>query len=118
MERGRGALSRVPKVRALYGGLGVSSPRKVSNLEAPKRFLSTCHEICLRKIDLDYENGKQLQVTTIKITESKESKSIHRLDLSGSTGPGGQLPLATALRIPTSGHYLGRNDPTDNSNPN
>ena len=39
------------------------------------------------------ENGKQLlQVTTIKITEFKENKSIHRLDLSGSTGPGGQLP--------------------------
>ena len=28
---------------------------------------STCHEICLRKIDLEYENGKQLQVTIIKI---------------------------------------------------
>ena len=38
---------------------------------------STCHEICLRKIDLEYENGKQLQVITIKITESKENKSIH-----------------------------------------
>ena len=49
---------------------------------------STCHEICLRKIDLQYENGKQLQVTIIKITESKENKSIHRLDLSGSIGPG------------------------------
>ena len=41
------------------------------------------------KIDLEYENGKQLQVTTIKITESKENISIHRLDLSGSTGAGG-----------------------------
>ena len=50
---------------------------------------STCHEICLRKINLEYENGKQLQVTIIKITESKENKSIHRLDVSGSTGPGG-----------------------------
>ena len=56
---------------------------------------STCHEICLRKIDLEYENGKQLQVTIIKITESKENKSIQRLDVSGSTCPGGegeQLP--------------------------
>ena len=34
-------------------------------------------------------NGKQLLFTIIKITESKESKSIHRLDLSGLTGPGG-----------------------------
>ena len=34
---------------------------------------------CLRKIDLGYENGKQLQVTIIRITESKENKSIQRL---------------------------------------
>ena len=62
--------------------------------------LRTCHEICLRKIDLEYENGKQLQVTIIKITVSKENKSIKRLDVFGSTVPGaGQLPplLATAL---------------------
>ena len=43
---------------------------------------STCHEICLRKIDLEYENGKQLQVTIIKITESKENKSIQKIDVS------------------------------------
>ena len=36
---------------------------------------------------LGHENGKQ--VTTIKMTESKENKSIHRLDLPGSTGLGG-----------------------------
>ena len=41
---------------------------------------------CVRKIGLEYENGKQLQVTIIKITESKENKSIHRLNVSGSTG--------------------------------
>ena len=35
------------------------------------------------------ENCKQLQITIIEITESKENKSIHRLDFSGSTGPGG-----------------------------
>ena len=34
---------------------------------------------CLRKIDLGYENGKQLQITIIRITESKENKSIQRL---------------------------------------
>ena len=38
----------------------------------------------------NHEIGKQLQVTVIKVTESKENKSIHRLDVSGSTGPGGQ----------------------------
>ena len=46
-------------------------------------------KVCLRKIDLEYQNGKQLQVTITKITESKENKSIQRLDVSGSTGPGG-----------------------------
>ena len=56
-------------------------------------------------MDLEYENSKQLQVTTIKITESKESKSIQRLDVSGSTDPGGQRPpfaplLAMALGVP------------------
>ena len=45
----------------------------------------TCHDI---KIDLEYENGKRLQVTTIKITESKENISMYRLDLFGSTGAG------------------------------
>ena len=48
-------------------------------------------------MDLEGENGKQLQVTIIKITESKEKNPIHRLDVSGSTDPwgggeGGQLP--------------------------
>ena len=34
-------------------------------------------------MDLEYENGKQLEVSIIKITESKENKSIHRLKVSG-----------------------------------
>ena len=56
-------------------------------------FSALCHEIYRRKIDLEYENGKQLQVTIIKITVSKENKSIQRLDVSGPTGPRGeQLP--------------------------
>ena len=54
---------------------------------------------------LGHENGIQVQVTTSQITESKENKSIRKLDLSGSTGPGeegGELPppiysVATAL---------------------
>ena len=49
--------------------------------------------------------NNNLQVTIIRITESKENKFIQRLDVSGSTGPGGRadpLPspppaLATAL---------------------
>ena len=47
------------------------------------------------------KNGKQLQVTPTKITESKENKSIHRLDLSGSTGPeGASVPLASLAPPP------------------
>ena len=37
--------------------------------------------------------NNKLQVSIIKITESSENNSIHRLDVSGLTGPGGgQLP--------------------------
>ena len=42
----------------------------------------------------NHEIGKQLQVTIIKVTESKENKSIHRLDVSASAGPeGAAAPL-------------------------
>ena len=46
--------------------------------------------------------NKLLQATIIKITESKDNKSIQRLNVSGLTGPGGAaaplaLLLATAL---------------------
>ena len=58
------------------------------------------------KIDLEYENGKLLQVTIIKITESKENKSIQCVWLNRSReGKGTGLfppcppPLAMALRI-------------------
>ena len=48
MGGGGGALSRVPKTRALYRGLGVSSPRKVSNLEANNLFVFTYKYFNLR----------------------------------------------------------------------
>ena len=35
------------------GGLGVSSPRIFSNLEAPNGIFNTFQEICIRKIDLE-----------------------------------------------------------------
>ena len=95
-------VSSAEGTRLIVGGLGVSFPENFQVLRLRNAIFSTCHEICLRKIDLEPENGKQLQVTIIKITESKENNSIHRLDESGSTRPGGQLPplaspLATAL---------------------
>ena len=48
----------------------------------------------------NHESGKQLQVTIIKITESKENKSIHRLDLLGLTGP--ERGAAAHLAAPAS----------------
>ena len=83
------------------GVWGYPPSRKFSIWRLRNAIFSACHEICLRKIYVEYENGKQLQVTIIKITESKENKSIHRLDVSSSTGPRGAAapppPLATAL---------------------
>ena len=51
-----------------------------------------------------------LQVTIIKITDSKENKSIHRLNVSGSTGPvgggGAAAPLARLLATAQTGMIL------------
>ena len=81
------------------GVWGYPPPENFQIWRLRNAIFSTCHEICLRKIDLEYENGKQLQVTIIKMNESKESKSIHRLELSGPTGPGGTAaPLAPPSR--------------------
>ena len=86
-----------------YGGIVA---QKIFKFGGSETFFSVLVMRYVRKIDLEYENGKQLfQVTITKITESKENKSIHRLDVSGSTGPRGELPpplplapsLATAL---------------------
>ena len=81
------------------GVWGYPPPENFQVRRLQNAICSTCHEICLRKIDLEDENGKQLQITVIKITESKENKSIHRLDLSGSTSPGGQLPNGSVTTL-------------------
>ena len=78
-------VTKQTSIRWVSAGLGMSFPENF-------QVFSTCHEICLRKIDLEPENGKQLQVAIIKITESKENNSIHRLNVSGSKGPGGTCP--------------------------
>ena len=98
----RGHYREYRRHEACGGVWGYRPPENFHIWRLRNVIFSTYHEIFLRKIDLEYENGKQLQVTITKITESKENKSIHRLDVSGSTGPGGKLSLlapslATAL---------------------
>ena len=105
---GGGGIIASAESKSFVGGGGVGGYPPPENFQIWRfgnAIFSTCHKIC--RIDLEFENGKQFQVTLIKITESKENKSIHRLDLSSSTGPGGQLPplpltLATALPV----HFL------------
>ena len=88
----------MPKAR---GGSGGILPRKYSEI------LFSALMRCLRKIDCEYENGKKLQVAIIKITESKENKSIYRLDVclaqevQGGEGRGGgrQLPPCSPAMI-------------------
>ena len=81
-------------------GSGGIPPQKIFKFGGSEVLFSAL-EICLRKIDLEDENGKQLQITILKITESKENKSIHRLDLSGLTGPGGggELPHGSVTTL-------------------
>ena len=90
----------MPKAR---GGSGGILPQKIL-----RNTIFSTHEICLRKIDCEYENGKKLQVAIIKITESKENKSIYRLDVclaqevqGGEEGGGGgrQLPPCSPAMI-------------------
>ena len=71
------------------GVWGYPRPENVQVWRFRNAIFSNCHEICLRKLHLGHENGKQLQVTVITITESKENNFIHRRDVSGSTGSGG-----------------------------
>ena len=90
----------MPKAR---GGSGGILPQKIL-----RNTIFSTHEICLRKIDCEYENGKKLQVAIIKITESKENKSIYRLDVclaqevqggEGGGGRGRQLPPCSPAMI-------------------
>ena len=86
----------MPKARGRSGGI---LPQKIL-----RNTIFSTHEICLRKIDCEYENGKKLQVAIIKITESKENKSIYRLDVclaqevQGAEG-GRQLPPCSPAMI-------------------
>ena len=57
------------------GGSGGILPQKIFKFGGSEALFSALVMKCVRKIDLECENGKQLQVTIIK-----------RLNVSGSTG--------------------------------
>ena len=88
-------------IASLVGGAGGILPQKIFKFGGSEMLFSALVMRCLRKIDLGYENGKQLQVTIIRITESKENKSIQRLSwcvwLNRSRGRGCSWPVASPL---------------------
>ena len=92
--------------KSLVGGCGGILLQKISKFGGSETLFSALvMGYVSEKSTSNHENGKQLRVTIIKITESKENKSIHRLAVSGSTGRGGggsyppcPPPLATALK--------------------
>ena len=98
------ALLRVRKARALLGGGGVWEYPPSEHFQIWRlrnAIFSSCHEIRLRKIDLEYENGKQLQVTTLLSLKKTNPSQTWFVWLNRSRGGGGggglAPPLATAL---------------------
>ena len=95
-----GTLLRVPKGQALQVGLRVSSHQKIIFKFGGSEMLFSA--LVMRYVsekstlNMKMAINKLLQVTIIKITESKDNKSIQRLDVSGLTGPGG-----TAAPLPS-----------------
>ena len=65
-------------------------PRKIFKLGGSETLFSALvMKYVSEKLTLKMKMANILQVTIIKITDSKINKSIHRLDVSGSTGPVG-----------------------------
>ena len=60
----------------LVGGSRGIFPQKIFKLGGSETLFSALVMRCHRKIDLQYENGKQLRVTIMKITLVEE-KRIH-----------------------------------------
>ena len=63
---------------SLVAGPGDILPQEIFKFGGPKRYFQHLSRDMSPKNRprIEYENGKQLQVTIIKITESKENKSI------------------------------------------
>ena len=86
------------------GVWGYSRPESFQIWRLRNSFFSTFHEICLRKNRPQIWKWQTILSHYNQNNWIKENKSIRRLHVSGSTGPGGggscplADPLATALR--------------------
>ena len=74
---------------SLVGGSGGILPQKIFQFGGSETLFLALVTRYVSEKSTSNINDKQLQVTIIIITEPKENKSINRLDLPGSTGPGG-----------------------------
>ena len=88
-------------------------PRKIFKLGGSETLFSALvMKYVSEKLTLKMKMANILQVTIIKITDSKINKSIHRLNVSGSTGPvgggggGAAAPLAPLLATAQTGMIL------------
>ena len=74
---------------SLVGGSGGILPQKIFQFGGSVTLFLALVTRYVSEKSTSNINDKQLQVTIIIITEPKENKSINRLDLPGSTAPGG-----------------------------
>ena len=87
-------------------------PRKIFKFGGSETLFSALvMKYVSEKLTLNMKMANILQVTIIKITDSKENKSIHRLNVSRSTGPvggggGAAAPLAPLLATAQTGMIL------------
>ena len=93
---GWGIIASAKGTSFVGGSVGIL-PRKIFKFGGSETLFSALvMKYVSKKLTLNMKMANILQVTIIKITDSKENKSIHRLNVSGSTGPvgggGGSCP--------------------------
>ena len=88
-NRGGGEEIASAEGNSLVGGSGGILPQKIFQFGGSETLFLALVTRYVSEKSTSNINDKQLQVTIIIITEPKENKSINRLDLPGSTGPGG-----------------------------
>ena len=82
-------------------------PRKIFKFGGSETLFSALvMKYVSEKLTLNMKMANIWQVTIIKITDSKENKSIHRLNVSGSTGQVGGGALAPLLATAQTGMIL------------